>query len=155
MRRRRGIPKTMLPLLLGLLVIGSFIWMVAGFFSGERQAKAVVEQFYTYEQEGAFAESWELFHSQMKARFPKGAYIQDRAHVFMNHFGVQTFSFKLSGAEKLDSWSIEKGANPLNEVYKMTVTQTYKGTYGNFDLQQEVFAVKEKSEWKILWSYQK
>lgn len=145
----------MLPLLVGVLVIGSLIWLIAGFFSGERQAKDAVHQFYTYEQEGAFADSWELFHSQMKARFPKGAYIQDRAHVFMNHFGVQTFSFTVSGAEKLDSWSMEKGAEPLKDVYKMTVIQTYKGKYGNFDLQQDVFAVKEKGEWKILWSYEK
>lgn len=155
MRRRRGIPKTIVPLILGVLVIVSLVWLIAGFLSGDRQAKDVVRQFYTYEQEGDFTDSWELFHSQMKARFPKGAYIQDRAHVFMNHFGVETFSFSMSGAEKLDSWSIEKGAKPLKNVYKITVIQTYKGKYGNFDLQQDVFAVKEKREWKILWSYQR
>ncbi|WP_078409082.1 hypothetical protein [Priestia abyssalis] len=155
MRRRRGIPKNILPLVLGILMIGGLVWVIAGFFSGERQAKDVVQQFYTYEQEGAFAESWELFHTEMKAKFPKGHYLQDRAHVFMNHFGVQTFSFTMDSAEKLDSWSIEKGAKPLKHVYKITVIQTYKGKYGNFDLQQDVFAVKEKGEWKVLWSYQK
>ncbi|HWO98129.1 MAG TPA: hypothetical protein VNM45_17720 [Bacillus sp. (in: firmicutes)] len=155
MRRRRRIRKTILPLVLGILIIGSLVWLIAGFFSDERQAKDVVQQFYTYEQEGEFAESWELFHTEMKAKFPKGHYLQDRAHVFMNHFGVQTFSFTMSGAEKLDSWSIEKGAKPLKNVYKITVIQTYKGKYGNFDLQQEVFAAKEKGEWKVLWSYQK
>lgn len=155
MRRRRGIPKTMLPLLVGVLVIGSLIWVITGFFSDERQAKNAIHQFYAYEQEGAFAESWELFHTLMKAKFPKGHYLQDRAHVFMNHFGVQTFSFAMNDTEKLDSWSIEKGAEPLKDVYKITIIQTYKGKYGNFNLQQDVFAVKEKEEWKILWSYEK
>ena len=155
MRRRRGVSKTIVPLVLGILMIGSLVWLIAGFFSDERQAKGVVREFYTYEQEGAFAESWELFHTVMKAKFPKGHYLQDRAHVFMNHFGVETFSFTISDEEKLDSWSIEKGAKPLKDVYKMTVIQTYKGKYGNFDLQQDVFAVKEKGEWKVLWSYQK
>ncbi|MEK1831767.1 hypothetical protein AAAC51_31520 [Priestia megaterium] len=38
-------------------------------------------------------------------------------------------------------------------VYEMTVIQTYKGKYGNFDLVQKVYAVREKGEWKVVWDY--
>jgi hypothetical protein len=155
MGRKKGVANRLIPLILGLLLAGVTVWLVTGHFSGERRAKEAVQRFYAYEQQGAFAESWELFHGQMKNKFAKGPYIQDRAHVFMNHFGVETFTFSIGEADKLDSWTMEKGAKPLKEVYKMTVTQTYKSKYGNFDLRQDVFAAKEKDEWKIMWNYQK
>lgn len=112
-----------------------------------------MHQFYRYEQEGDFANSWDLFHPVMKKKFAKGHYIQDRAHVFMNHFGVETFSYTLDEAEKLEKWKISKDSPAMRNVYKVLITQTYKGKYGNFDLKQEVFVVKEKDEWKIMWDY--
>ena len=47
------------------------------------------------------------------------------------------------------------GDEPLEDVYKVPVTMVYKGKYGNFNIQQDVFAVKEEGEWKILWDYKK
>ncbi|KAA2301856.1 hypothetical protein FY526_22830, partial [Clostridioides difficile] len=46
------------------------------------EAAAVAEEFYKYEQTGDFGSSWELFHPLMKERFPKSAYVQNRAHIF-------------------------------------------------------------------------
>ena len=143
-------------LLIGLFVLIMILmavrWMVV---SPGKNAKSVVDQFYQYEQEGDFSNSWELFHSSMKKKFTKGNYIQDRAHVFVNHFGVKTFSYTLGKPEKLKSWRMEKTAPVLKNVYKVLVKQTYKGRYGRFDLEQEIYLAKENGDWKIMWDYNK
>lgn len=122
---------------------------------GEKKAEEAVRKFYQYEQKGNFSESWDMFHPLMQERFSKGHYIQDRAHVFLNHFGVDTFDVVLGDAEKMDRWKMTGEAEPLEDVYKVPVTMVYKGKYGNFNIQQDVFAVKEEGEWKILWDYKK
>ncbi|UOR11462.1 hypothetical protein [Halobacillus amylolyticus] len=123
--------------------------------SPSQQAEEVVQSFYEYEQEAQFAESWDLFHPLMKEKFTKGHYIQDRAHVFMNHFGVTTFSYSLGNMEKVEGWSMTKDADPIEIVYATTVIQNFKGKYGTFDLNQEVFVTEEEGEWLILWDYNK
>ncbi|WP_233269424.1 hypothetical protein [Alteribacillus sp. YIM 98480] len=123
--------------------------------SPSEQAKETVEEFYKHEQQGDFAQSWELFHSDMKDKFSKGHYIQDRAHVFMNHFDVTTFSFTLDKPEKIKNWQMNKDSSKLEEVYQVNVIQTFKGKYGNFDISQEVYVVQEDEEWKIVWDYNK
>lgn len=130
-----------------------FMLIRGAWFSPDQEAVALVEEFYQFEQEGEFASSWKLFHSTMKERFSKGNYIQDRAHVFMNHFGVETFDFTISEPENIKKWEMSKTGPAMQNVYKILVTQTYKGKYGNFDLEQEVFAVQEEEEWKIVWDY--
>ncbi|MBM7570339.1 hypothetical protein [Aquibacillus albus] len=123
--------------------------------SPKHQAKETIDLFYSFEQEGRFNDSWELFHSQMKDRFGKGHYIQDRAHVFMNHFGVSTFTYELSGADKVNNWKMEEESKVMDTAYKVIVTQTFKGKYGNFSIVQDVYATKEDGDWKILWNYKK
>ncbi|MFP7297181.1 hypothetical protein [Neobacillus niacini] len=130
-----------------------FLLIKGAWFSPDKEAAAVVEEFYLFEQEGEFSSSWELFHSSMKEKFNKGDYIQDRAHVFMNHFGVETFDFIIGEPEKIDQWKMSKTGPAMKNIYKILVTQTYKGKYGNFNLAQEVIAVREKDEWKIVWDY--
>ncbi|MFG6147858.1 hypothetical protein [Halobacillus sp. B23F22_1] len=145
--------------ILPILAVGFIALIIVLLFflfnSSEQQAKRVVHDFYTYEQEGDFSSSWQLLHPYMKDKFTKGHYIQDRAHVFMNHFGVTTFSYEVEGVEKIKDWKMEEDLEALNEVYMMTVIQTYKGKYGHFDLYQNVFAAKEEEEWTILWDYNK
>ncbi|NWQ39541.1 hypothetical protein MLOOGBEN_02365 [Bacillus sp. EB106-08-02-XG196] len=152
---RKSMPVTGLAMGLVLLVciVTVFMLIKDAWFSPDKEAFALVEEFYRYEQEGEFASSWELFHSTMKGKFSKGAYIQDRAHVFMNHFGVETFDFTISEPEQIDQWKMSKTGPVMKNVYKILVTQTYKGKYGNFDLEQEVIALEEKDEWKIVWDY--
>lgn len=125
------------------------------FSSSTEKAAAIVQEFYEYEQAGNFSASWGLFHPQMKERFSKGHYIQDRAHVFMNHFGVETFSFKIGSAEKVSNWKMAKDSPVFKKVYKVPITQVFKGKYGNFSIEQDVFAVKEDGKWTILWDYKK
>ncbi|WP_245208018.1 hypothetical protein [Sediminibacillus dalangtanensis] len=149
---RRGINPLIILVLILILILG-ITGMV--YFLPNRQAKAVIDSFYSYEQQGMFAESYALFHPLMKEKFEKGAYLQDRAHVFMNHFGVETFTYSLGDTDKIKDWQIEKDAEPLAVVYKVTVTQKYKGKYGNFSIVQDVFAAKDDGEWKVLWNYQK
>ncbi|WP_286229738.1 hypothetical protein [Neobacillus mesonae] len=151
MRRKR----TPLPLIVAAVLVIGIIFLLGKwlFLSGDRNAEAAVDEFYRFEREGDFSNSWELFHTFMKKRFSKSNYIQDRAHVFMNHFGVETFTYSLGKPEKLNSWKMSKTGKALENVYKVPVIQTYKGKYGNFDLQQDVFVVEEKGEWKILWDY--
>ncbi|MCM3567356.1 hypothetical protein [Neobacillus mesonae] len=150
MAKKTGLIKVMIAVLMLAVIFLLWKWF---FSSSGGQAEEAVNQFYLYEQEGDFSKSWELFHPAMKKKFNKGNYIQDRAHVFMNHFGVETFTYSLGEPEKLDSWKMSKTGPDLKNVYKVPVTQIYKGKYGHFDLQQDVFAVEEKGEWKILWDY--
>ncbi|MFC4557652.1 hypothetical protein ACFO3D_05445 [Virgibacillus kekensis] len=121
----------------------------------EEYAVETVNQFYRFEQDGDFSDSWEMFHPLMKEKFSKGHYLQDRAHVFMNHFGITTFSYSLSEAVELKNWKLEKDAKPIDLVYKVTVSQVFKGKYGRFTLVQDVYTTLVDGEWKVLWDYNK
>ncbi|GAA0591684.1 hypothetical protein GCM10009001_04770 [Virgibacillus siamensis] len=118
-------------------------------------AVETVDKFYAFEQTGDFSDSWDMFHPLMKKKFAKGPYIQDRAHVFMNHFGVTTFSYSVGDATKIKNWKMKKDADPIDVVYKVTVSQVFKGKYGNFTLVQNVFTTQVDGEWKVLWDYKK
>jgi len=124
------------------------------FLSDERQeAKQVVEAFYRYEQAGDFGSSWELFHPLMKKKFRKDVYIQRRAHVFMQDFDVETFEYRLSEAEHLDSWSMSDEHQPFQDVYRVRVIQTFQSVFGVFELHQDVFVAKAQGKWSILFPY--
>lgn len=112
-----------------------------------------VDQFYSYEQDGNFADSWKLFHPYMKKKFPKPSFIQDRSHVFIGHFGAETFSYDIGEPEEIEGWTMEKEQKPFKIVYKFQVRQNYKGKYGAFSFQQDVFVVEHKEQWVILWDY--
>ncbi|WP_062514299.1 hypothetical protein [Halobacillus sp. KGW1] len=138
-------------LLLTLIAAGAFFIMTRPSYQAER----VVDEFYTLEQEGEYNKSWELLHTSIQEKFAKGTYIQDRSHVFMNHFGADTFTFTIDGKKKRDNWKMEKDGEPFGVVYEMVVTQTYHGKYGHFLFTQFVYVTKEEGEWRILWDYNK
>ncbi|WP_192043594.1 hypothetical protein [Paenibacillus rhizovicinus] len=117
------------------------------------QASEVVEQFYTFEQAGDFGSAWELFHPLMKERFEKAAYIQKRAHIMMQDFGVTTFQFKAGSPVKLRNWKMSDTAVAFPEAYEVTVTELFHSPYGNFKLVQSCYAVYDAGTWKIMWSY--
>ncbi len=96
----------------------------------DQHAINAVDLFYSYEQQGEFSSSWGMFHPWMKQKFSNGHYIQDRAHVFMNHFGVETFSYSLSEPEELKNWKPLKDGPSFKKIYKVTVTQTLKANMG-------------------------
>ncbi|SEM66266.1 hypothetical protein SAMN05192533_104269 [Mesobacillus persicus] len=151
--RRRRVPPFLFPLIIifviCLLLFGLGSWL----FSSERDAQAVVEDFYTYEAAGEFSNSWVLLHPFMQERFSKTAYIQDRTHVFIGHFGAETFTYTIGEGEKVEGWKMEKDRSPFDKTYKYLVTQHYKGKYGKFNFQQEVYVTKHKDNWKIVWDY--
>lgn len=140
-----------------ILVIFLGVAIVSGLklllFSPDRQAKAAVEEFYTFEAEGDFSDSWELLHPFMKEKFPKSAFIQDRTHVFIGHFGAETFTYDLSEGEEINNWKMEEGRPAFKTAYKFLVTQSYEGKYGKFNFQQEVYVVHHQEQWSILWDY--
>lgn len=150
-RRNRG---GFLPLLfILLLLVGSYFLIRYGLFSPSRQAVHVVEEFYEYEQTGDYSNSWELLHSTMKEKFPKSSYMQDRVHVFMGHFGADTFDFKIQDKRKISNWKMTKESKALNPVYEVKVTQSYRGKYGTFEFVQYVYIAEEKGDWVILWDF--
>ncbi|TCN26702.1 hypothetical protein [Mesobacillus foraminis] len=152
--RRRRVPPILLP---GILILIIGIVLLSGtkllLFSPDRQAEAAVEEFYTFEADGDFSDSWELLHPFMKEKFSKTAYIQDRTHVFIGHFGAETFTYDLSEGEEIDNWKMEEGRPPFKTAYKFLVTQSYEGKYGKFNFQQEVYVVRHQEQWSILWDY--
>ncbi|WP_099159776.1 hypothetical protein [Virgibacillus ndiopensis] len=151
---KKGFSPFLIMLIIVVLLITTTIYILVN-KSPEEQAAEAVNAFYTFEQDGAFSESWAMFHPLMKDKFSKGHYLQDRAHVFMNHFGVTTFTFSLGEAEEVNNWKFEKGAKSIESVYKIPVTQVYKGKYGNFSIVQDVFTTVVDGEWVVLWDYKK
>lgn len=151
--RRRKKLTAIVGVLIGLAIFFRVIyWMVP---NDDAKAQEAVATFYSFEQKGDFSNSWEMFHPFMRDRFSKGHYIQDRAHVFMNHFGVDTFDYALGDAEEIENWKMAKDGEPFEVAYRVPVTVTYKGKYGNFAINQDVYAVEDENEWKILWDYHK
>ncbi|MEW9677574.1 hypothetical protein ABRT01_15535 [Lentibacillus sp. L22] len=140
-----------------ILLFTAIALATGGYFyfrqSPEDMAQKAVDTFYTYEQDGAFSESWAMFHPQMKEKIDKVQYLQIRPHVFLNDFGVDTFTYTLGEPEKTEGWTMEEGAEPIDVAYKVTVTQTFKGKFGNFNIVQDVYTTLVKGEWTILWDY--
>ncbi|MGD7043275.1 hypothetical protein [Jeotgalibacillus proteolyticus] len=153
MSRRQAKHKFLLLMIGAVLLFILFFSFVFRFFSDEYQSKAVVEEFYEHEQKGDFTDSWELLHSFMKDRWNKGTFIQDRAHVFINHFGADTFQFTIEEADEIEDWKMAKDLPPVVKAHKFIVFQTYKGKYGKFSFIQEVYVAEEHGEWRILWDY--
>ncbi|PYE48440.1 hypothetical protein HUB98_23245 [Paenibacillus barcinonensis] len=142
-------------ILFALLLLWLMVRSVPALFRADAptDAAAVAEQFYKYEQMGDFGSSWELFHPLMKERFPKSAYVQNRAHIFMQHFGVKTFELEMEPPEREFDVEIIQGVKPFPEAYRIKVTQTYSGTFGQFDLVQTCYLVEDGKQWTLLWYY--
>jgi predicted small secreted protein len=142
-------------LLLGLILVVSIILIGIRLLlsSPMSEAKAIVNQFYSFEQNANFSGSWNLFHPYIKEKFPKAAYIQDRSHVFIGHFGSETFTYKIGDGEEVEEWKASEETKPFKRAYKFIVIQSYSGKYGKFSFMQEVYVVKYKKEWVILWNF--
>ncbi|MGP4041472.1 hypothetical protein ACTWP4_16435 [Gracilibacillus sp. D59] len=137
-----------------LVFVTFIIYAITYFFSTEREVEKVATQFYEYEQKGDFSNSWEMFHSSMKNRFDKSDYIQDRAHVFLNHFGVDTFDFTLSEPVKIENYQLNTNLANTQTVYRLTATYIYQSKYGYLEIDQTVLLAEEDQEWRILWKYE-
>lgn len=142
-------------IIVSIFILLTLVVLIINFFRtpSSEQALNAVFTFYKYEQEGNFAASWEMFHPYMQERFSRGNYIENRSHVFMNHFGVETFTFDVGKVEKNAKWVMEEGIDPIANVYAVPIHQHFSGTYGKFTVTQIVYATEVDDEWKLLWDY--
>ncbi|REE92789.1 hypothetical protein A8990_10387 [Paenibacillus taihuensis] len=146
-------------LLLGAVIV-LVVWLSWRNFSGlfgsgdDEQAQAAVEQFYEYEQQGDYGSAWELFHPEMQQRFNKAEYIQNRAHILMQDFGVNTFDVHIGSPTRIADWKMSADAAPIPLVYEFHVEESFHSEYGNFTINQPCFAAYESGKWKVLWSYE-
>lgn len=153
MRRKKKNFKLSFVVILSICSILVLLGFIHYLFSPSYQTKKVVESFYTYEQDGHFADSWELLHPYMKGRWSKSQFMTDRYHVFVGHFGTDTFQFTVGKGSEIKDWKMAEDVEPFEVVYKFKVVQTYKGKYGKFSFLQEVYVNQDEEEWKILWDY--
>lgn len=151
MRRRSN----KLPLIIVIIVIIVLLIITVRFLTGfgEKGPEDVVDAFYQYEKEGDFGSAWELFHPSMQERFTKNAYVTERSHIYMSHYGVDTFTFDLDGEEEVENIRMEKDGEVFQTAYYMKVHQTFKSKFGTFTISQDVYAVKHEEEWKVVWNF--
>ncbi|BBH21825.1 hypothetical protein Back11_31700 [Paenibacillus baekrokdamisoli] len=158
-RRRSSRGPIGLKIGLGIAAI-LLLWMAlrsgASLFTSEdkSEAAALVQEFYKDEQVGDYGSAWELFHPLMQERFSKPEYIQKRAHITMQDYGVATFQFSLGEPKLLAGWKMSSEAAELQGVYEIIVTQKFHSPYGNFELIQPCYVVNSTGKWRLLWSYQ-
>lgn len=132
-----------------LLVV--FVRLISGF--GKSEPEDVVSSFYHDEQEGDFGSAWELFHPVMQERFSKNAYVTERSHIYMSHYGVSTFQFKILEEEEVQNWKMAKDQKAFPTAFRFTVEQQFKSKFGTFKVLQDVYAVQQGDEWRIVWGY--
>jgi len=159
-RRRRPLRQMSVLILIAILAWGAwqiYGWLQSSFGSSrESDIAGVVDAFYAAEQQGDFGSSWELFHSDMHKRFSKESYIETRAHVFFNHFGVQTFQYAVGQPELVGDWRMEPNASKLQYVYAVNVKSVFLSPiFGQFELEQMNYVAQENDEWRILWDYRR
>ncbi|MFC0559229.1 hypothetical protein [Halalkalibacter alkalisediminis] len=139
-----------------LIIIGSAIVLGIGLLIAiipSHSGINVVKAFYKHEQKQEFWNAYELFHPYMKERFTRDRYIDQRSHIFVNHFGVESFDLEFGKSSKINNWKMSANHEPLDQVYKIPVTKTYKSAFGRFSIKQNVFTVKEDGDWYVLWDY--
>jgi hypothetical protein len=151
MRRRKN-PAPMLLIGIGILLVVIFIITITG-GDEAKSPEQVINEFYKYEKNGDFGNSWELFHSQMKKKFGKSSYIQTKNHVFMGHMGVDTFEVEVGEMKKIKKFPFSKDGPIFKDVRSAKVDLQFKSQFGVLRISQVCYVALEKGEWKILWNY--
>ncbi|WP_273124309.1 hypothetical protein [Bacillus weihaiensis] len=143
------------PILMVIVVMILLVIIVFQFIPslGEKEPKEIVEMFYEYEQAGDFGSAWELFHPAMQERFSKNAYVTERSHIYMSHYGVTTFDFELNGEDEVKAFKMADKTEEYPFAYRTEVTQSFKSKFGIFKVEQEVYAVEHEGVWKIMWRF--
>ncbi|MFJ7847265.1 hypothetical protein ACIQZM_07575 [Peribacillus sp. NPDC097206] len=140
----------------GMMALFSLIVAFGGciIFLWPSGPERLVDDFYAYESEAEFGKSWDLLSAEMKLRFPVRAdYVQNRAHVFLQHMDVETFQYEVGRSKKVKDWSIGKGGKVHKTAYRVPVTQVFESHFGVFTIEQDCYVVKEKGEWRLFWDY--
>jgi len=149
-RRRNAVPLVMV-IIISLIVLIVSVRLFSSFANNDPDD--VVSRFYHYEQEGDFGSAWELFHPVMQERFSKNAYVTERSHIYMSHYGVTTFEYEIVEEEETQNWKMAEDQETFPTAYKMAVEQQFKSKFGTFTILQDVYAVQHEGEWRIVWEY--
>jgi len=141
-----------------------------------RRVRETVETFYAREAEGDYGGAWELLHSDMRGRFEREAYVRARGAMYAalagSAGGLTAFSgdpelmrrlpsaapqagfaFSLGKPERLSDWSAPGFPFPLADVYRMKVQQRFMSVFGALTVEQDIIAVRENGEWRLMFSY--
>jgi hypothetical protein len=151
MRRRKNPVLLLLIGIVGAVLIILFVSVLGN--GGGESPEQVIEEFYEYEQNGDFGNSWEMFHSEMKKKFGKSSYIQTKNHVFLGHMGVDTFEVKVGEIEKIKKFPFSKDGPTFKDVRSAKVDLLFDSQFGVLTISQVCYVAQEKGEWKILWNY--
>ncbi|WP_270180212.1 hypothetical protein [Alkalihalobacillus sp. CinArs1] len=150
-RQPGGGAKFLIIVIIILLLGGSVtIWILQ---QPRARAADAVREFYKYEQQGNYTQSWNLFHSEMKNRFSDEQYSKLRAQFLTQDTFSKSFTFKVSKMKAKKNWKTPGSGLVLKKVYVTTVTQTFNNDFGKFNIVQEVIIVKEDGKYRILWNY--
>jgi len=139
--------------LVGIFILIGLIFTTLFLRGNAETPMMLVERFYSFEQQGDFGSSWDLFHEEMKGKFSKNAYVTERSHIYMSHFGVTTYSFEIVAEENVKEWSMSKGGPTFTDVTKVTVELLFHSKFGVFMITQDVFVVEEGGKLKLLWEF--
>ncbi|WP_226529244.1 hypothetical protein [Metabacillus niabensis] len=152
MRKRRG---NAVPLVIVIIILMIVLIVSVRLFSSfaNNDPEDIVSTFYHYEQEGDFGSAWELFHPAMQERFSKNAYVTERSHIYMSHYGVTTFEYEIVEEEEIQNWKMAEDQETFPTAYKLTAEQQFKSKFGDFTILQNVYAVEHEGEWRIVWQY--
>jgi hypothetical protein len=151
MRRRKNPVPLILLGIFGAVLIFLFVSVLGN--GGGESPEQVIEEFYEYEQNGDFGNSWEMFHLEMKKKFGKSSYIQTKNHVFLGHMGVDTFEVKVGEIEKIKKFPFSKDGPTFKDVRSAKVDLLFDSQFGTLTISQVCYVAQEKGKWKILWNY--
>ncbi|MBN8193967.1 hypothetical protein JI667_17595 [Bacillus sp. NTK074B] len=151
MRRKSPFP---LIVGVGIAVIAIVaLFMLLGTTQEPDTPEEVIDEFYRYEKDGDFGNAWELFHSEMKNKFPKASYIQTKNHVFMGHMGVDEFEVDIGSIEKEKEFTFNHEGLQFDDVRKAEVDLFFDSEFGELTITQTCYVAMEEGEWRVLWNY--
>ena len=136
-----------------LCVIGCLVTVLGGcgFFAKKESPTEWVEQFLTLEQQGDYGSAWEKLHPEIQQVWPKETYIQQRAKVFMDALGAQTFTFETGQVQTLENWISPLSGTTYADVHLVPTKLTFTSPFGTMSLLQNYYVVLENGQSYILW----
>ncbi len=150
-RQSTPIQKFAITLLVVLIVGGS---LYAYFSTRHYRVRSITRTFMNDEKQGNYGSSWDLLHSYMKKDFPQSDYEKMRSQLFLNDFKATSISYRILHIKHLSSWSPTTSAPKFNDVYKVTLSETFDSQFGEERLQSLLYLARDSKNderWRILW----
>jgi hypothetical protein len=135
----------------GLCLLLSLLLSGCGLLKNKENPTELVEQFLYLEQQGNFGSSWEKLHPEIQQYWPKEAYIQERAKVFMQIFGARQFEYQLGKPETIEEWTNPLTGTTFTKVQLVPTKITFSSAFGTMSLLQNYYLAMSGDTWYILW----